>query len=207
MLTKLFIIFVRPPFLLLWRLMGWRTVAPLPQAEKMIIVGAPHTSYWDYLHMLAAAVTFRRRPHVTMKAELFKGVVGRFVRAMGAIPVDRSKSTHFTEQIAERFDESERMVMIFTPEGTRSHTDYWRTGFYYTAKQADVPIVLACINYAEKQLYLSDLIYLSDDIDADFERIRDFYTTHGQALYPEKTGPIRRRSQREPKAIKSLSAP
>lgn len=184
---------LRIPVVLIWRLSGWRTT-PFPnQPARFIIIGAPHTAYIDYWHALATAAYHRRRLNVTVKAELFFFPLGPILKALGGVPIERDKSKGMVQQTAERIRNAERMSMSFTPEGTRSYTDYWKTGFYYTALAAEVPILMAYFDYDNKIVHLSELFFPTGDIDADLDVFRAFYNdpAKGNPRYLEKKSAIR----------------
>lgn len=190
-LTRIFIELLRLPVIFWWRyVQGWNVLNELPDLAKFVILGVPHTSNWDYWHMLAAAATFKRRPNVTVKHTMFKGPAGWFIRAAGGIPIDRTKSTNLVHSIAQSIKDADRMLLIFTPEGSRSKTFHWKTGFYYTALEAGVPIVLAYIDYRQRRLGIGPTLIPTGDIYADMEIIREFYTAHGYPLYLEKRSEI-----------------
>lgn len=186
---------LRRPLLGLWHLRGWRTSRNLPDVPKMVVAAAPHTSNWDYFHALMTVWEQRRRLNVTMKESLFTPPLGWLLRALGAIPVERSKSHNFVEQTAQKIREAERMIMVFTPEGTRGRSEYWKTGFYYTALKAEVPIVIATVNYKERCVYFEIVLTPTGDIEADFELIRPFQEAHGHGLFPERASPVRLKPQ------------
>lgn len=169
-----------------WWVRGWKIEPPLADLPRMVIAAAPHTTNMDYAHFLAAAITYRRRPLVTVKQELTRGPVGWFVRALGGIAIDRSRRTNAVEQLASYFEGQERRVVVFTPDGTRSYRPHWKTGFYWAAVRAEVPIVLGYIDYPRKRIGFSDPIYPTGDIQADFQQVIDFYSTRGVGLYPDQ---------------------
>lgn len=183
--------FIRWPYLFFfWFLRGWKLEAPLPDVPKMIVAASPHTTNWDYAHFLAAAASFRRRPLVTVKDSLTKGPVGWFVKLFGGIGIDRTRSTNAVSKMADIIKERDRVVFVFTPDGTRRYRPHWRTGFYYAAVEAGVPIVLAYIDYPRKCVGFSQPIWPTGDLVADFEIIKDFYKSHGAALYPDQANPV-----------------
>ena len=151
-----------------WWLRGWQIEAPLPEIDKMVVAAAPHTTNWDYAHFLAAASTFKRRPLVTVKLSLLSGPTGWFVKLMGGVGINRTKSTNAVQMMANIIKERDRVIFVFTPDGTRSYRPHWRTGFYYAALEAGVPIVLGYIDYPRKRIGFSQPIYPTGNLQADF---------------------------------------
>lgn len=180
----------RYPILGLWYLTGWGTKGDFPPDAKLVLTGAPHTSNWDYIVALLAAYKLRRRLNVTIKSELFFPPLGWILRGLGGVPIERTKSQNLVEQIAERFAESERMVMIFTPEGTRSYTEYWKTGFYWAAIEANVRILCVAIDWDNKLVHFGLVFEPTGDIEADFEKIKEYQETYGSGLKPENESKI-----------------
>jgi 1-acyl-sn-glycerol-3-phosphate acyltransferase len=162
----------------------------MPDIDKVVVLGAPHTTNWDYPHMLAGAAYHRRRPNVTVKKELFVPPLGWVLRALGGIEIDRSGSYNVVDQLADAIKASDRFMMVFTPEGTRSYRDTWKTGFYYTALRSGATIVCATIDYEQKFVDFGLVFEPSGNIIADFDLIRDYYTSIGRALYPENVNKI-----------------
>lgn len=181
----------RWPFATLFWLMGWRINRETIEDDKIILTGAPHTSNWDYPIFLLAAITLRRKIYVTVKQEAFKfPPFAWFVRAVGGIPIDRTSSHNVVDQMVDRLNEADKMVLLFTPEGTRSYRPYWKTGFYWTAHKAGVPIMLGIPDYKKKMVYLHVRFMPSGDIEKDFEMIREAQEKYGVGLYPEKANPV-----------------
>ena len=153
---------------LILRLTGWRTEVIPPHTSRYVMIGAPHTSNWDFFAMLLL-MTVERIPIRWMgKETLFRGPMGVIFRSLGAIPVNRGERTNMVEQIAAKFDEYDELVIGLSPEGTRKKTAYWRTGFYYIALKAEVPIVMAYIDYQERICGLGPSIKATGEIEADF---------------------------------------
>lgn len=188
--TNLILELLRPLLIGGWHLSGWRCSRPLPDVPKVIITAAPHTSNWDYPMALFAAYEQRRRLRVTTKKELFFFPLNLILRALGCIPIDRNASHNIVEQIAARLKEADRMAIIFTPEGTRGYTEYWKTGFYWAALEADVPIACATINYRDKCVYFELVFMPTGDLEADFEKIRAVQEQYGYGLHPDKTSKL-----------------
>ena len=163
---------------LILKLLGWRTQADFPDAKKYVIVAAPHTSNWDFPLGILAAKALKLKAHWIGKHTIFRWPFGWFFRAIGGTPVDRGESHDLIKQIAEVFDRSDEFVLALAPDGTRSKTDHWKTGFWHIAKAAKVPIALAYLDFGNKQVGLGGTFYPSDDIEKDFELIREFFKGH-----------------------------
>ena len=163
---------------LILKLLGWRTQADFPDAKKYVIVAAPHTSNWDFPLGILAAKALKLKAHWIGKHTIFRWPFGWFFRAIGGTPVDRGESQDLIKQIAEVFDRSDEFVLALAPDGTRSKTDHWKTGFWHIAKAAKVPIALAYLDFGNKQVGLGGTFYPSDDIEKDFELIREFFKGH-----------------------------
>ncbi len=172
------------------KLIGWKTEIELPKEKKFILIGAPHTSNWDLPIGLLCFWSAPLRLTWVAKKQLFVGPFNIFFRALGGIPVDRSIRTGFIDQIAQQFDEHDEMVFGLTPEGTRSRTDYWKTGFYYIALKAKVPICLAYVDFPSRTIGFGEMIWPSGNIDKDFELIEKFYQGK-RGKHPENQGPVR----------------
>ncbi len=157
--------------------------------KKFILIGAPHTTNWDLPIGLLCFWSLPIRLTWVAKKQLFVGPLNYFFRALGGVPVDRSQHTGFIEQIVQQFDEHEEMIFGLTPEGTRSKVDYWKTGFYYIALRAKVPICLAYIDYPNRTIGFGKVIKPTGDIDKDFKIIKTFYQDK-IGKYPENQGPV-----------------
>lgn len=156
-------------------LFGWRIEGELPDLPKFVVIGAPHTSNWDFVMFLGLAFYLRADPRFMGKAELFRGPFGGFFRWCGGYPVDRSKSQGLVEQMVQAFRESDQFILIVTPEGTRKKVEAWKSGFYHIAKGAGVPVVLGFIDGARKVYGLDKTFFLTDDMEADMKAIQGFY--------------------------------
>jgi 1-acyl-sn-glycerol-3-phosphate acyltransferase len=159
------------------RLAGWTVQGQLPpEARKSVFIAAPHTSNWDLPYTLFAAFALRLTPYWMGKASIFKFPFGGLMRWLGGIAVDRSKSNNLVAASAEALQAADGPVqLIVPPEGTRSKTTYWKTGFYWIAVTAQLPIVLAHIDYPRKLIGLGPLLRPSGDIEADMAQIKRHY--------------------------------
>ncbi|MGE0102204.1 MAG: lysophospholipid acyltransferase family protein [Blastocatellales bacterium] len=175
--------------LLISRLAGWEIVGPLPEARKYVLIAAPHTSNWDFPVMLMAAFGLRVKAYWIGKNSLFKAPHGRFFRWLGGIPVDRSGSQNMVSQTTEIFSQRDELLLAIAPEGTRSKVSAWKTGFYYIALGAGVPIVFGFIDYGRKRTGIGPSLMPTGDIDADMKIIRAFYADI-RGLHHDQTGEI-----------------
>jgi 1-acyl-sn-glycerol-3-phosphate acyltransferase len=159
----------------LMRLARWRLVYVSPPAPKSVIIVYPHTSNWDFPIGLAARAVAGIPCHFAAKDTLFRGLFGRWLARVGGIPVNRREPTGFVGQLAREFERRSEFHVVFTPEGTRSRTEHWRSGFYRLALAARVPLGLAFIDYARREVGIGGWLDLTGDEQTDLERIRAFY--------------------------------
>jgi 1-acyl-sn-glycerol-3-phosphate acyltransferase len=177
----------------LFRVFGWRAEGELPDIPKYVIVST-HTSNWDlgvgltYWSIVSYGF-FRVKFSWMGKKEAFRGPLGPFFRWIGGIPIDRGARQNVVEQVIQAFRRREELVMVITPEGTRKKATHWKTGFYYIAQGAQVPIVFGFIDYKRKVAGIGPAITPCGDIQADMEIIRDFYS-NVQAKHPDQVGDI-----------------
>lgn len=157
------------------KIFGWEIHADFPDTKKYVIIAAPHTSNWDFPVGILAVKAVKLDVRFIGKHTLFNWPFGWFFRALGGMPVDRSKSLNLIQQITDLFEESDELAFALAPEGTRSKTDHWKTGFYHIAKAAGVPIALGYLDFGRKQVGVTRTFYPGDDIEADFELIREYY--------------------------------
>jgi 1-acyl-sn-glycerol-3-phosphate acyltransferase len=157
----------------------WRIHGELPK-QPCIIIAAPHTSNWDFPLVMAAIFSQRWQINWIGKDSLFQGIGGGFMHWLGGMGVDRSKSNNFVHNCAQLFKNGEIQALAIAPEGTRKKTKYWKTGFYYIALEAQVPIVFGIINAKEKSICLEYGFIPTGNIDDDFKKIQALYqNAHG----------------------------
>ena len=156
---------------------GWKIEGSLPQGvTKCVLIAAPHTSNWDLPYTLMVAFALRLQIYWMGKSSIFSFPFGPIMRWLGGIAVNRSQASNLVESCAQELVKAEGAVhLVVPPEGTRSKTRYWKTGFYYIALQAQVPIVMAYMDYSRKVSGLGPLFYPSGDIDKDMVAIKAFY--------------------------------
>ena len=150
----------------------WRIAGALPNVPRMVLIGAPHTSNWDFVVGIATAWALSVRVTWIGKQELFRGPFDRFFKWLGGIPVDRSVSTGFVDQTVTTLRGLERFMLALSPEGTRKAVTRWKTGFWYIATGTGVPIVLVTFDRALRTIHLGPTLTPSGDAEADVARIR-----------------------------------
>ncbi|MDP2007651.1 MAG: 1-acyl-sn-glycerol-3-phosphate acyltransferase [Rubrivivax sp.] len=159
------------------RLNGWTVEGELPPAaRKAVLIAAPHTSNWDLPYTLMVAFVLRLNVRWMGKASLFRFPFGPLMRWLGGIAVDRRKTNNLVSASAAALVAAEGAVqLVVPPEGTRGKTRHWKTGFYFIALEARVPIVLAYMDYHLKRSGLGPVFTPSGDVEADLVEIKRFY--------------------------------
>jgi 1-acyl-sn-glycerol-3-phosphate acyltransferase len=161
--------------LFIMRLLGWRVEGKLPNLPKFILIGAPHTSNWDFVLFLGVIFYLRANVRFMGKVEVFRPPFGWFFRYCGGVPVDRSKSTGLVEQMVKASKESERFILTIAPEGTRHQVTEWKRGFYHIAKNAEIPIVIAVIDGKQRTVRVGQIFQPTEDMEADMKFIQGFF--------------------------------
>lgn len=164
---------------------GWKVKGKLPDVPKFVMIAAPHTSNWDFFYTVLVAFVIKARIYAMGKKSLTRGPLGIIMKWLGILPIDRSKSNNLVELTIQQFNSSDKLIIIVPPSGTRNKVAYWKTGFYYIALGAGVPIALGFIDYGKKTGGIGPLFYPTGDIDADMKEIRKFYADI-KGKYPEK---------------------
>lgn len=157
------------------RLFGWSLVGSFPDTPKLVLIAAPHSSWWDGVWGLLVKVGVGGDVHFMGKQELFSGPLGALLRKLGGMPVDRRAAKGVVEQMVDRFDAHEQLWLGIAPEGTRKRVERWRSGFWHIAHNAGVPIFTVAFHYPDKTIHLGPLWQTSDDKDADMARLRAWY--------------------------------
>lgn len=154
---------------------GWRLVGELPNLPKVVVIGAPHSSYWDGVWGLLMKSAMGLDLGVMIKREVLNGPFGPIVRRLGMVPIDRKAATDVVAQMVERFATRDRMWLGIAPEGTRKAVKQWKSGFLRIANTAKVPIVPIFIDYPTKTFTVGALIETTGDTEADMTRIRAMF--------------------------------
>lgn len=165
--------------LVYFKILGWHVVGNTNLSKKSIkkavIIAAPHTSWHDFYIGILLRSVLNFKTNFVGKKELFVFPIGWFFRALGGAPIDRSTKENKVDAIAKLFEEKEEFRMALAPEGTRKKVTEWKTGFYYIAKKAKVPIIMISFDFENKQNKISEPFYTTNDVDADFEYMHSFY--------------------------------
>ncbi len=160
------------------RLCGWRLAGQLPDVPKLILIGAPHSSYWDGLWGLLMKIGAGIEVNIMIKREVLDGPLGIVLRPIGMIPINRKAALNVVGQMVERFRQRDRMWLGITPEGTRKQVTHWKSGFLRIAHEADVPIQTIFIDYPTKTFTLGPVVRATGDHDADMEKIRALFAPY-----------------------------
>jgi 1-acyl-sn-glycerol-3-phosphate acyltransferase len=159
-----------------FKLKGWKvTDKPVPDVNKAVLIFAPHTSNWDFPTMLAAKFALGIQVTYLGKHSLFKWPYGWFFRAIGGIPVYRHENRNLVDQVVDLIAEREHIFLALSPEGTRSYTNYWRSGFYRIAERANIPIIMFYLDANTKEIGFSEPFYPTGDLNADMLSFKAFY--------------------------------
>ncbi len=178
-------------------LTGWDALVQFPVPSKCVVIGAPHTTGADlFLAWYFKAVTGIQLSWAA-KDELFIWPIAWFLRMVGGIPVNRRERTNFVGQMVAQFEKRDVFVFGIVPEGTRGIGSYWKSGFYYIATGANVPLVFGYADYKRKVIGFGPIFMPTGDINADFEHIKAFYSGI-PGRYPELQGEIRLKPDESP---------
>jgi 1-acyl-sn-glycerol-3-phosphate acyltransferase len=175
--TPLFTPLLRLMARLVLKLSGWRVACDRSALElkKYVLIAAPHTSNWDGFYFILAALKLGIAPRWMGKDKLFKFPLGSAMRWFGGIAVDRSKTNNLVQATIDKFNECKALIVAVPPEGTRGRAERWKTGFYYIARGAQLPVVCGYLDYKRKEAGLGRAFDLSGDLVQDITRIQAFY--------------------------------
>ena len=168
-------------------LAGWRIKGNFPDRAKFVLIVVPHTSNWDFPVGLMAKFSLRLACRFIAKHSLFWWPLGAFLRRVGGLPVDRAAAGDLVGQTAAKFKERASLVLVITPEGTRSRVEKWKSGFHRIAHAAGVPIVLVTFDYGRKVVRLGPAFEASENYEGDVAKIQS-HITAAMAKHPERYG-------------------
>ena len=185
------------------KIAGWKPIGGMPSEGRYVLIAAPHTTNWDMPYMLAISWCLNVKIHWIGKKSLFKFPFGWIMKALGGIPVDRSKRQNTVQQVAQWMLARDHAIVVVPPEGTRSKTPFWKSGFYHIAREAQVPITLGFLDYANKCGGFGPQFTPTDDPKADMEHFRAFYQPHMAKFTAKYTVP---RLREEVEALTEVEA-
>ena len=150
------------------KIIGWRVIGYLPKNEKYVIAVVPHSSYFDLIIAVLIRTYSGLKIKFIGKKELFNPITSYLFKFLGGIPVDRTKKSNIVDEVVELFELNKIKILAIAPEGTRKRVEKWKTGFYYIALKAKLPILMVSFDYIRKEVKINDKFYPSGDIDKDF---------------------------------------
>ncbi|MGB5458675.1 MAG: 1-acyl-sn-glycerol-3-phosphate acyltransferase [Eudoraea sp.] len=161
--------------IIFFKILKWQLIGTFPDVDKCVVIVVPHTSWVDFFLGLLVRKLFNEEINFIGKESLFKPPFGWYFRWMGGAPINRSKSQNKVAAIAKIFDERKKFRLALAPEGTRKKVADWKTGFYYIAKTAQVPIVMVAFDFGKKQVKVSEPQFPTDNMEADLIKYKEFY--------------------------------
>lgn len=165
--------------LIYFKILGWQVVGNTNisknSIKKAVIIAAPHTSWHDFYIGVLLRSVLNIRTNFVGKKELFVFPIGWFFRALGGAPIDRFTKENKVDAIAKLFEEKDEFRMTLAPEGTRKKVQKWRTGFYYIAKKANVPIIMISFDFENNQNKISEPFYPTNNMEMDFKFMHHFF--------------------------------
>lgn len=160
----------------IYHAMGWRLQGRFPsELKKKILIVAPHTSKMDFLVGILVKFWLDIRVTFYAKEELFRGIVGWFLRSLGGTPVNRTKKNNLVARAIKDFLEKEQHAILLTPEGTRKRVDKWRSGFYHIAEKAQVPIIPIAFDFEHKKIIILPTYFVKGKGESEIEEIRSLF--------------------------------
>ncbi|SDI26458.1 lysophospholipid acyltransferase family protein [Pseudomonas panipatensis] len=154
---------------------GWRIEGRLPALDKFVVIGAHHTSNWDFVLFLAAKFVLRLNARWFGKHTIFRWPFGALLRRWGGIPIQRHRKLNTVDQAVQAFRDNREMILILSPEGTRKKVERWKMGFYHIACGAGVPVVLAALDYRDRRIVIGEPFWPSGDEAGDLQQMLAFY--------------------------------
>ena len=154
------------------KIIGWRVIGYLPKNEKYVIAVVPHSSYFDLIIAVLIRTYSGLKIKFIGKKELFNPITSYLFKFLGGIPVDRTKKSNIVDEVVELFELGKIKILAIAPEGTRKRVEKWKTGFYYIALKAKLPILMVSFDYIRKEVKINNKFYPSGYIDKDFIELK-----------------------------------
>lgn len=157
--------------------MGWSHHGKIPDdVHKCILVGAQHTSNWDFIPAIGCMANLNRNPKFLIKKEWWKFPFNILMKALGGIPVDRGKKNNMIEAMVDLINDYDDIVILMAPEGTRSYAKKWKSGFYHVALKANIPIVLGSLDFEKKESRIGPVFIPTGNQSKDLIEIKKYYS-------------------------------
>ena len=157
---------------ILKKIISWKVIGSLPSNEKYVIAVVPHSSYFDLIIAVLIRTYSGLKIKFIGKKELFNPITSYLFKFLGGIPVDRTKKSNIVDEVVELFELGKIKILAIAPEGTRKRVEKWKTGFYYIALKAKLPILMVSFDYIRKEVKINNKFYPSGDIDKDFIELK-----------------------------------
>ena len=158
------------------RLAGWQLAGEFPNVPRLVLIAAPHSSWWDGVWGLLIKVAIGADVHFMARQELFRGPLGGLLRRLGGMAIDRGATKGVVEQMIDEFQRRDSLWLGIAPEGTRKPVTRWKSGFWHIAHDAGVPVFPVAFHYPDKTIQLGPLFDTSADMQADIAQLRAYYT-------------------------------
>jgi 1-acyl-sn-glycerol-3-phosphate acyltransferase len=180
---------------LILALLGWSVEGEDPHIKKAVCVIAPHTSHWDWFYLLMAGFVFQRRfRYLVSHLEYHQPLKKLPLKITGGIPLNPNKS--MVKTAVEYLNEADDLLLVISPEGRLAKTDYWHTGFYYMAKEANVPLIPVALDYQKKRVTVGQVVSISGDIENDVRLLGENYI-NVSGKHPDQFGEVRVRTEQQ----------
>ena len=161
---------------LLYKVWGWKIEGEFPvHLPKYMAIGGPHTSNWDFILSILARISQGTDIKFIAKQTLFRWPLGFFMRKLGGYPVNRDRTTNFVDYVVNIFNQKDKFAIAITPEGTRDKVDRFKTGFYYIARGANIPVVVVVFDAEHKTYRIKAPFYLGEDLEAAMDKVASYY--------------------------------
>jgi 1-acyl-sn-glycerol-3-phosphate acyltransferase len=161
-----------------FKISGWKIKGQIPDhIKKCVIIAAPHTSNWDFVYSLGALHILGYKVNYMVKQELFFFPFSILLKKSGAIAIDRKKSNNVVDEMVSKISKVNHMFLMLSAEGTRKRVDKWKSGFYYVAQKANLPICTGFLDYAKKEAGFGPVIHVSHNTEKDLDTIKSFYSS------------------------------